>query len=216
VVAVIRRARTFSSGGRSRSEDRKNRTNAVVLALIAGGTSIVVALVTYLGVVHAGGSAAAPPPTAATTTATVTPRAAVPVSTAPSPAACAARVTVDAPVAGQAVTGTAGVEVSGTACGLDGSSVWVFDHADGDSTYDDVNENEPGPITDQDGTWSVLDQPIGDTTDVNQPYFLTVVLASPDCTATLLHTPLQDDLLTIPGMPLGCQVIADIKVVVTT
>jgi hypothetical protein len=130
--------------------------------------------------------------------------------------ACPAKLVITSPVNGQQVAdGSQGVQVHGIACGLAGEYGWVFDHDSEDPYYYVVSENEPAPAARSDGTWSVLDQPIGSAGDTKKTYYLTLVLASASCNQALLAMPQIDEDNKLLKFPPGCQALQSVSVVVT-
>jgi hypothetical protein len=134
---------------------------------------------------------------------------------APSSPHCPSKLAITSPTNGQQVSGAAGVQVSGIACGLVNEYGWVFDHDTEDHYYYEVYPNNPSPAVLQNGNWTVLDQPIGSPGDLNKTYFVTLVLASGACNTALLNMPQISGDYKVLTFPAGCQIVQEINVSVT-
>lgn len=125
------------------------------------------------------------------------------------------KLKITSPANGIHVSGSTGVLVSGTACGLTNETVWLFDLDYGSNYYYEDYRDTPGPVTSRDGAWSIDDSPIGNQGDSNTKYTLTLVLASQSCSAALLALQPVDGDYKIVSMPPGCQIIQGVDVYVT-
>jgi len=134
------------------------------------------------------------------------------------PNPCSTNLTITTPDDGTSIAnGAKGVEVTGEACGMNGRTAWLFDYDPNDQYYYfDYNTSSPSPVTNTNGGWAFVDQPVGNPGDVNQMYQITVVLASPACTNVLERIkPYAPESYRIKTFPAGCQVEDDTQVVVT-
>ncbi len=137
----------------------------------------------------------------------------------PSPvasSACEQAVTLTTPAEHQAITGAAGAQLSGSACGLGDRTVWAFSFAASDKTSGQyVDQGGGKPIVTKDGAWSFLDAPVGTRGDHGTVYTLTLVLASPACSGQLAQIPVVKDVRSISSLPAGCEVAATRDITVT-
>lgn len=132
---------------------------------------------------------------------------------------CAENLTITSPSDGQSVTSslTQGVKVTGTACNLNGSTGWLFDHDLNDGYfYLDYSTSSPSPVTDNNGSWAYYDADIGNKGDKNVTYQITVVLASPMCTKELERAKTDSSgNIKFNNFPSGCQIEDTVGVIVT-
>ena len=132
---------------------------------------------------------------------------------------CIENLTIKSPSDGQPVTSspTQGVDVTGTACNLNGSTGWLFDHDLGDGYYFlDYSTNSPTPVADNNGGWAYYDMNVGNKGDKNVAYQITAVLASPLCTEELEGAKADSaGYIKFRNFPSGCQVEDTVGVVVT-
>lgn len=132
---------------------------------------------------------------------------------------CAESLTITSPRDGQLVTSspTRGVEVTGTACNLNGSTGWLFDHDLNDGYYYfDYSTDFPTPVTSNNGGWAYYDSDIGNKGDNNVTYQITVVLASPMCANKLERVKADSSGdFKLKNFPSGCQIEDTVAVVVT-
>lgn len=124
-------------------------------------------------------------------------------------------VVITSPYDGKSVSGRAGVVLSGTASGLGGDTLWVFDHdLDNLLYYRDSDE----PVVVREGRWSFLDKPIGDSGsgDIGTTFTVVVVRASTSCTKVLRGTKANaDGDVTFTDLPTGCSEADSVHVVKT-
>jgi hypothetical protein len=133
---------------------------------------------------------------------------------------CSTNLTITSPSGGQAVDGAQGIEVTGTSCGMNGSTGWLFDYDLNDEHYYmDYPVNSPYnavPIIVSNGSWAYNDAPIGSPGDVNQTYGITAVLASPACTKELESAkPDSSGDIRLTNFPPGCKIETTVDVDVT-
>jgi hypothetical protein len=134
---------------------------------------------------------------------------------------CSTNLEVTSPTAGQHVSGAQGVEVTGTACGVNnGFTGWLFDYDINDEyyymDYPTGSRNNAAPIIVGNGGWAYNDAPIGSRGDKNQTYGIAVVLAPPTCTNELKRAKLDAAVdIKFKTFPPGCQVEDTVDVVVT-
>jgi hypothetical protein len=128
---------------------------------------------------------------------------------------CSSTLAITSPTDGQQFSGADGVPVSGTACGLADEDGWLFDSDGEDPYYYEVYPNDPGPVVQQNGPWTTIDQPIGEQGDDHKTYYLTLVLASANCDTFLRNMRPIDSDLKILRFPPDCRIAQTVSVVVT-
>lgn len=132
---------------------------------------------------------------------------------------CNVNLTITSPQAGQHLSGSQGVEVTGTACDMNGLTGWLFDYDHQGQRYymdDPANSRSNTPIVVDNGGWAYDDAPIGSPGDKNQTYGIAVVLASSSCTNDLeAAKPDHEGNIKFKTLPSGCQVEDSVDVVVT-
>lgn len=108
--------------------------------------------------------------------------------------------------------------IKGTACGLGRDSGWLFDFDSEDGYYyDDFGGSTPTPVVQasQTGSWEFPDSPIGDPSDQDKRYTITLVLASPACDKYLRSAPQIDGDYKLRAFPAGCSIVQKVDVYVT-
>lgn len=122
-----------------------------------------------------------------------------------------ARIT--APRAGTKVAGGPGVLMRGTAAGLSGHELRIFDFAPNGVYY----LADEGPIPVSRGRWSFRDATIGaGERDVGQPFVLTTVIADRACRTTLRSTPRDaENNISFRALPAGCHEADSVRVIKT-
>jgi hypothetical protein len=203
----------FDTGGGGPEEKtaRINRSAVIVGATITAVAGLLTAIISVANSSH-GASA---PSTSATALSPALSSTVQSQSPTGSTAGCLSKLMMTSPTSGQHVSGAAGVQVSGAACGLANEYGWVFDRDTDDHYYYEVYPNNPGPLVLQNGPWTVLDQPIGSPGDSNKTYFVALVLASSACNTALLNMPQIDGDYKVLTFPVGCQVVQEVNVSVT-
>jgi hypothetical protein len=132
----------------------------------------------------------------------------------PSPA-CPASLQLTMPQNGQQVNGQAGVEITGTACGLATNTGWIFEYDAFDQNYYLVYDpnSGPQPIATNDGPFAILDKPIGDPGDSQKTYVLDAVLATPQCAAIIKAKQSDaDGNYVFHPLPPGCQIVSHVDI----
>jgi hypothetical protein len=130
--------------------------------------------------------------------------------------ACAVNLKITSPSAGQQVSGAQGIEVTGTACAMNGMTGWLFDYDPNDQHYYMDYSDNPEPVVVGNGSWAYDDQPIGSPGDNDQAYGITAVLASPACTSKLENAkPDPEGDFPYKTLPDGCQAEDTVDVIVT-
>jgi hypothetical protein len=169
-----------------------------VKVAIVGGT--VVVITTVIGLLHPGGGV------------TVNTQAAPPQSRP----VCPNKLQFTSPQNGQKVDGLAGVEVTGTACGLHlGDTVWILEQDPYDQNYYLVYDPNVGPhsVGSQNGAFAIQDQPIGDPGDNLKRYLLDAVLASKSCATSIMAAPIDSEgNYVFSALPVGCLVVDQVQI----
>jgi hypothetical protein len=198
----------------------------LVGAIIAGAFGLVEAVIDKPRPLAAASTSAphnSPSPIATTAT-SFTPSLSAPASTSglPTPkpsAACHTKLHLTVPVEDAIISdGSKEITFHGTACGLGSDSGWLFDYdPEQGFYYFDYNGSTPMPAVQpgQNGTWQFPESSIGDKGDQNKRYAITLVLASPLCTKSLLAVPQTDGDYKVQAIPTICTVVQKVDVYVT-
>lgn len=121
------------------------------------------------------------------------------------------KVTISSPGERAKVRGAEGVLLTGTATGLGGLTLHIFDLADNGSYY-------PGsltPVTVHGGQWSFRKRPIGrGAADVGRTFIMIAALGNGDCRAALRTAPVNHEGdHAFPALPAGCREMDSVRVV---
>lgn len=121
------------------------------------------------------------------------------------------KVTISSPGERAKVRGAEGVLLTGTATGLGGLTLHIFDLADNGSYY-------PGsltPVTVHGGRWSFRKRPIGrGAADVGRTFIMIAALGNGDCRAALRTAPVNHEGdHAFPALPAGCREMDSVRVV---
>jgi hypothetical protein len=132
---------------------------------------------------------------------------------------CVREVVIDKPANGQAVDGAVGVDVTGSACGLeDDETVWVFEHDPFDQNFYLVYDPAigPRPVASRNGGFAIHDGPVGDAGDERKPYEIVAVVGNAGCREAIEDSPADEvGNHVFRTLPDGCRDSARVQVLVS-